>query len=374
MGRRKHSRKPRALPRKPGAPPGSFALAEGGDVELRAVRFDADHLEEWVVADLADLATLRQPGRAVWLDVRGLESRTIDALVAAFGLHPLAVEDAVHTHQRAKIESYPNHELLIARMITAVDGAPTSEQISFFVGDGFVLTVQEHSGDPFEPIRERLRGGRGQIRKGGASYLAYALLDAIVDHYFPLLEAVGDRIEDLEATITVTPDDDHLADIQELRRTLILFRRAAWPLRDAVASLARGDVAFFDADTRVFLRDTHDHLLRIVELLESYRDLVGGLMDLFLSVTSTRTNEVMRVLTVISTIFIPLTFIAGVYGMNFDPGASSLNMPELRWGLGYPAVMLLMVGIGAALFAFFWRRGWIGRGRRPRVSDPEARS
>ncbi|TNF33403.1 MAG: magnesium/cobalt transporter CorA [Deltaproteobacteria bacterium] len=360
MTRRHHKRRAQSQIRsKPGAAPGAYELPEGGDVTLDAVRYDADTVEAWRLGGPEEIADLRRPGKVVWLDVCGLERRTVEALAVAFGLHPLAVEDAVHTHQRAKVERYANHELIVARMASAADGDQlASEQVSLFVGPGFVITVQERPGDPFEPVRERLRQGRGRIRGAAADYLAYALLDAIVDHYFPILEDLGDRIEELEEEIVTAPGDRNVAKIQALRRTLIMLRRATWPLRDAVGVLARGENDFFVEDTRVFLRDTLDHLLRIVDLVESYRDMVGGLMDLHLSMVSTRMNQVMQVLTVISTIFIPLTFIAGVYGMNFE------GMPELHWPLGYPVVMALMGLIGAVLFWFFWRRGWIGRARR----------
>jgi len=366
---RRHQKRKNKVRHKVGAAPGAFELPEGGEVSLAAVRYDADDFEAWHLTSAAEIADLRRPGKVVWLDVCGLERNTIEALAAAFDLHPLAVEDAVHTHQRAKVESYKQHELIVARMVGAVDGELMSEQVSVFVGPGFVITIQERPGDPFEPVRERLRLGRGRIRKAGADYLAYALLDAIVDHYFPLLEELGDRIEELEEDIVQAPGDRNLPKIQALRRTLIMFRRATWPLRDAVGGLSRGEIPFFTDDTRVFLRDTQDHLLRIVDVLESYRDMAGGLMDLHLSMVSTRMNEVMQVLTVISTIFIPLTFIAGIYGMNFDT-ASPYNMPEVHWTFGYPVVMVVMAVIAAGLFWFFWRRGWIGRSRRPVSGGP----
>lgn len=369
MSRRPPHRRTPAAPKSrrsaPGAPPGAFELEGGQVASLRAMRFDASSFEAWTVADPAEVATLRQPDKVVWLDVVGLERGALEAIARAFDLHPLAVEDAVHTHQRAKVDSYVGHELIVARVVGPLGASLASEQVSFFLGPGFVVTIQERPGDPFEPVRERLRQARGRIRESGADYLAYALLDAIVDHYFPLLEEVGDRIEALEEEITAAPSDDHLPRVQALRRALITFRRATWPLRDAVQSLARGEVARIAPDTRVFLRDTLDHLLRIVDLLESYRDMTGGLMDLHLSMVSTRMNQVMQVLTVISTIFIPLTFIAGVYGMNFD------DMPETHWAYGYPAVLLGMGAIGAALFAFFWRRGWIGGAMRRARRAPD---
>jgi len=363
MGHRPSSHRRRPRPVRPGAAPGSFELPEGGDSAIvRAIRFSAARFEERVLSAPEEVAELGRSGEVVWLDINGLERRWLDAVAERFGLHPLAVEDAVHTHQRAKVEAYPDHELLIARMVSSQAGELVSEQVAFFVGAGFVVTIQERPGDPFDPVRERLRTGRGQVRQRGADYLAYALLDAIVDHYFPLLEELGDHIELLEEEITTAPSDDHLHRIQELRRTLITFRRATWPLRDAVQSLARGEIARVEPETRVFLRDTLDHLLRIVDVLESYRDMAGGLMDLHLSMVSARMNQVMQVLTVISTIFIPLTFIAGVYGMNFE------DMPETHLSWGYPAALVLMAVIGAALFVFFWRRGWIGAGRRRRRS------
>lgn len=348
----------------PGAPPGSFKdVTTTEEVTLDVFRYDADTVEELEVKDLSELAGLRQPGKVVWLDVSGVDGATLEATAKAFGLHPLAVEDAVLAHQRAKAESFPGHDLLIARTIQATDDGLHSEQVSFFLGDGFLVTIQELKGDPWEHARDRLRIG-GNIRSAGPDYLLYALLDAVVDYYFPLLHDVSDRIEELEELIVASNDDRHVSRIHAMRRELIKFRRSVWPLREVLLTLSRGDLPRFQAETRVFLRDTQDHVLRVLDLLESYREMASSLMDLYLSMASQRMNEIMKVLTVISTIFIPLSFIAGVYGMNFDPKVSSLNMPELEWPWGYPFALGIMAAVALALLYWFKRRGWLERRKR----------
>ncbi|MCB9735463.1 MAG: magnesium/cobalt transporter CorA [Deltaproteobacteria bacterium] len=367
-GKRKRKSSPPYERFVPGAAPGSFGdIVTTDDVSLDVFRYDAEGFEELELHDLSELTGLCQPGKVVWLDVTGIDSATLEAIAAAFDLHALAVEDAVLAHQRAKVESYAGHDLLIARTIQAApEGGLRSEQVSFFLGDGFLVTVQELKGDPWEPARERLRAG-GRLRSSGPDYLLYALLDAVVDYYFPLLHDVSDRIEDLEDVIIASSDDRHVSRIHTLRRELIQFRRSVWPLREVLLTLSRGDLPRFQPETRVFLRDTQDHVLRVLDLLESYREMGASLMDLHLSVASQRMNEIMKVLTVISTIFIPLSFIAGLYGMNFDPAVSPLNMPETKWAWGYPFSLALMAAVALALVYYFRRRGWlVRRERHPR--------
>ncbi|MCY2964028.1 MAG: magnesium/cobalt transporter CorA, partial [Planctomycetota bacterium] len=238
------------------------------------------------------------------------------------------------------------------------------EQISMFVGPNFVISFQERPGwDCLEPVRERVRKCVTRVREAGPGYLAYSLLDAVVDHYFPVLEAYGERLETLEDQIILQPDRSAVAEVHDVKRELLNVRRSIWPQREALNVMVRDDIANFDPETRLYLRDVYDHAVRIIDLVETYREICSDLMDLYLSSVSNRMNEVMKVLTVISTLFIPLTFIAGVYGMNFDPDSSPWNMPEVRWYLGYPLCMGLMAVVSIAQLYFFYRRGWIGRGK-----------
>ncbi len=312
---------------------------------------------------------LREPDSVLWLDVQGTaDAAFIHALGPLYGLHPLAVEDTLNLHQRAKIESYPNHGFLVARMVH-YDRHVELEQIAMFIGVDFVITVQGgiHDGDPFDILRSQLKLHARHPPIASAEVLAHALIDAVVDGYFPVLDAFGEDLEALEDRV-IDGDEHVLEHIQHARRDVITLRRALWPLRDALYALGREGLVL-STETRLYMRDTTDHLLRVIELAEAYRETVASLMELYLSTMSQRMNETMRVLAVISTIFIPLTFIAGLYGMNFDREVSDLNMPELGSPVGYPVVIGVMVTIGLGLLVFFWRRGWLGgrdRRQRPR--------
>jgi magnesium transporter len=293
-----------------------------------------------------------------WLDVAGLGStELLQSLAARFGLHPLAVEDVFDTDQRPKFESYPNHDFLVFRQLSFKDRFDI-EQVSMFIGDGFVITVQEHTGDSFEPVRDRIRRSSGRIRSRGADYLAYALLDAAVDHYFPVLEQFGEKLEAIEEQILVGRGNRVLLDVHGHRRGLHAVRRSLTPLREALRNLLEPDGSKFLEETRFFLRDTLDHAMQAMEMVESFRDHSASLMELNASQDSQRMNEIMKVLTIISTLFIPLSFIAAVYGMNFDT-SSPYNMPELSQRYGYPVVLGGMVLVDLCFLVYFWRQGWI---------------
>jgi len=327
---------------------------------------------EVVPIPLDGVKDLRTPGTVLWIDAQGTANAPFfHALGKVYDLHPLAVEDALHLHQRAKVETYPSHGFLVARMVY-FDVHVCHEQISMFIGKDFVITAQEDpfNGDPFDEFRRQLQRGTRRPAITTPDLLAHALLDTIVDAYFPVLDAFGAALENLEDEVLATRNNSILGRIQIARRDVIMLRRALWPLRDALFMLGR-DGFSFSAEARLYLRDTTDHLLRIIDLAEGYRETVSSLMDLYLSSMSNRMNETMRVLAVISTIFIPLTFIAGVYGMNFDTKASDLNMPELASPIGYPVVLGAMGVIAISLVVFFYRRGWFqGVGGQP----PEARA
>ena len=306
------------------------------------------------------VADLRKAGCLVWIDIQGTANV---ALYHEFGrvydLHPLAVEDAMNLHQRAKVESYPTHGFFVARMVH-YNKAVALEQLAMFIGPDFVITTQEgiEDGDPFDRLRRQLRSGTLRPPITSTEMLAHALIDAVVDEFFPVLDAFGESLEVLEDEV-IAGMRDVLPRIQAARHDVVMLRKALWPLRDALFSLGREGLVF-GSDVKLYLRDTTDHVLRVLEIAEGYRETVSSLIELHLSAMSQRMNETMRFLAVISTVFIPLTFIAGVYGMNFDTGVSELNMPELGSPVGYPVVMIGMLAAGLGLLWYFKRRGWLG--------------
>jgi len=264
------------------------------------------------------------------------------------------LEDVVNVHQRPKVEDYDEHLFFVGRMVYRNQTIET-EQLSLFLGESFVLTFQERAGgDCFSPVRDRIRKAAGRIRSHGADFLAYCLIDALVDAYFPVIELYGDRLEELEEEVLDKPSPRSVHTIHQIRRDLLMLRRAVWPLREAINGLQRNDCPVFSADTRLYLRDCYDHTIQILDLVEAYRELVSDLMDVYLSSISTKLNEVMRVLTVFSTIFMPMTFVASIYGMNFN------YMPELKSPLGYPLVLAIMAGIFIGQLVYFRRKGWLG--------------
>lgn len=296
-----------------------------------------------------------------WVDVKGLGSEDIlQRLGKVFNLHPLVLEDVVNVPQRPKVEEYQDQLLLIARMVTLRRSGRgfVSEQVSFILGKFYLLTVQEEPEyDCFGPVRERIRTCKGLIRKHRADYLAYSLIDAIIDGFFPVLEVYGERLEELEDEVVANPTRKTLEEIHQIKRELLVLRRAIWPQRDAINSLIRDGSELISEGVRVYLRDCYDHTVQVLDMVETYRELASSLMDVYLSSVSNKMNEVMKLLTIISTIFIPLTFIAGVYGMNFDPEVPG-NMPELKIPYAYVICWGVMITIALALIVFFWRRGW----------------
>ncbi|HUT26165.1 MAG TPA: magnesium/cobalt transporter CorA [Sumerlaeia bacterium] len=363
---RKRSRKRRSPP---GTPPGTLLVdPEAPKCSVRVMAYREDDVVEKTTQDLGEIRRFLQEWPVTWVNVDGLgDADTLRQLGEIFDVHKLALEDVVNVHQRPKAEQYEGHLFIILRMTEAGERIE-SEQFSIFLGKNFVLTFQERPGDCLDPVRDRIRSGRGRIRQVGPDYLTYAFLDAIVDHYFPLLERLGDRLEALEDEILTDPDSSTVARVHDVKRDLQTLRRAAWPLRDVMNSLLRDMSAFVADDTRVYLRDCYDHTVQILDILEVRRELCSDLRDLYLSCLSNRMNEVMKVLTIIATIFIPLSFVAGLYGMNFDPDRSPWNMPELSWYWGYPFALGVMAAVVGLLLFYFHRRGWIGS---PRDREPK---
>lgn len=359
----KHLRPKRRTPI--GARPGMIKVdPTAPQPRIRTFLYDEREINEQDVPDIDDLPGAPAHRKVLWINVDGLgDAKTISQIGKKFGLHPLALEDVVNTHQRSKVEDYDDRLFIVARMVKLQERLE-SEQISIFLGPNFVITFQERPGDCFDLVRDRLRKGSGRIRARGADYLAYALIDAIIDAYFPVLEEYGERIEQEEELVYEGATQTSIVPILQLKKDLFLLRKAIWPHREMVSKLMRDPFPMVADETRVYLRDCYDHTVHLLDLNETFRELVADLRDLYMSVISNRVNETMRVLTLIATIFIPLTFIAGIYGMNFDPQASPYNMPELKWYYGYPfAVGLMGVSILLSLLYYVWR-GWVRIDRR----------
>ncbi|KQZ32142.1 divalent cation transporter [Mesorhizobium sp. Root552] len=296
----------------------------------------------------------------VWLDCSGLANiELIEEIGRIFGLHPLALEDVVNTGQRPKVDFFEDHAFVAVSMI---DDAASHryEQISVFFGEKFVITFQERAGDPFDPVRKRIAASLpNRLRQRSADYLAYALIDAVVDSYFVPVEAASDVVEHIEDAMLKSPQKQQMQSLHALRRHTNGLKSVLWPLRDALATLIRNDVPYVKAETKVFLNDTLDHCIRLIELVETQRDAMTGLIEMHLSLSQARTNDVISLLTIVSAIFIPLTFLVGVWGMNFDPETSPWNMPELRAYYGYPAALLFMVTVAVSLFVYFKWKKWL---------------
>ena len=343
--------------------------------ELRIISYDQNKIEEKWIDDPAVVSNYRREGGVLWVDVTGLgDPDVIKHLGRQFGLHGLALEDVVNVHQRPKVELYDRYIFLTIHMMTTALPLET-EQVSCFLGQDYLLTFQEKKGDCFEPSRQRLREQLGPLRKRGPDFLLYALVDSIVDHYFPHAEQYARLVEELENTVLFETNSAVLKTIHEMRTQASHFHRFVRGQSDATAILLRNPGERFAEATVPYLRDCHDHLLQLLEFAESNREMSRSLLELYLSINSHRSNEVMRFLTVVATIFIPLTFLVGVYGMNFDPAVSPWNMPEVKWPYGYPALLLLMLGVAAGLLFYFRKNGWIGTPRpTPSSQQPGLKS
>lgn len=320
------------------------------------IAFNAETIQEWHRADVATAQGDGADQLIRWINVKAIhDTGLIDDLGNAFGLHPMTREDIANTHQRPKWEEFPGYGFAAMKMLD--DGGPnrgvTVEHVSLILGPTWVLSFQEDEEDVFESVRQRLRTGSGRVRRMQADYLAYCLMDAVVDHYFLAIERIGEEVELIDERVLSNPRPGDHQDIHRLKQQLLSLRRAVWPLREVVGAIVRSESDLLGEHTKVFWRDLYDHTVQVIDMVETSRDVLTSLHDTFLSSLSNRMNEVMKVLTVISTIFIPLTFIAGVYGMNFK------NMPELEWKDGYYAVWAVMVVIGVILILFFRKRRWI---------------
>ncbi len=325
-------------------------------IDIHLIDYDETTFTEQVVSSLDACIPYKNKPTVTWIDIDGVHNvAVLEKLGDCFGLHKLVTEDILNTDQRPKTEDYGEYLYTVLKMLsTDKDGKIVTEQISIITGSNFVLSFQEGiEGDAFNLIRDRLRTGKGRIRKMGADYLAYALLDAIVDNYFVIVEKLGEKLESLETELIEYPSQKTVQRIYQLKRELIFLRNAVWPLREAVSALGKSESPLIRDSTTPFLRDVYDHVIHIMDSIDIYREMISGMLDMYLSSVSNRLNEVMKILTVISLVFMPLTFLAGVYGMNFK------FMPELEWRYGYPMALFIMAGIALLMIFYFKRKRWL---------------
>jgi len=345
--------------KKAGLPPGTLVHIGEKKAEtpkITIMDYDEAHFQEKEIKTIEECFLFKDKPTVTWINIDGLHQvEILEKLGECYGLHPLVLEDILNTDQRPKMEDYGEYLYIVLRMLNYNDKSSEieAEQISLILGPNFVFSFQEREGDTFNPIRERIRNSKGRIRKMGADYLTYTLLDSIVDNYFIILEKLGEKIEFLEDELVTRPTPETLQIIHHLKREMIFLRKAVWPLREVIGSLERGEPPLVKETTRVYLRDVYDHTIQTIDTIETYRDMVSGMLDIYLSSISNRLNAVMKVLTIIATIFMPLTFLAGIYGMNFK------YMPELEWRWGYLMVWLIMIGIGVFMLTYFKKKRWL---------------
>ncbi|MCF7886568.1 MAG: magnesium/cobalt transporter CorA [Candidatus Marinimicrobia bacterium] len=325
-------------------------------VELSVIDYNSDEAEFSKIDTPDKILKYIKNDNVSWLNVCGLhQPEIIDQIGHEFGIHSLVLEDILNTEQRPKVEIYDDYIFIVVKMLQydeKKEGLDV-EQLSLILGKNFVITFQEKEGDVFDRLREWIKKGKGRLRKKGADYLAYALVDAVVDHYFLVLEKFGDEIEKIEDNVYLEPDSDMVSEIQRIKSDMIFIRKSVWPLRESINLLMRDETPFIKEENIIFLRDLYDHTIQVIDTIEIFREMVSSLLDVYLSSISNRMNEVMKVLTIIATIFIPLTFIAGIYGMNFE------YMPELKIPWAYPAVLIVCILIAIIMLIFFRRKKWL---------------
>lgn len=345
--------------KKAGLSPGTLVHVGEKKIEktrIRIIHYDEKDLEEKEVDTIEECFPFKDRAAVTWINIDGLhEVDIIEKIGTHFNVHPLVLEDILHTGQRPKTDDLESYIYIVLKMLYYDEDEYNikEEQFSLILGSNFVITFQERIGDIFNPVRDRIRNGKARIRKKNADYLAYALIDAVVDNYFVILERLGEKIEEMEEALLANPTPEMLQSIQGMKRTMISLRKSVWPLREVVSALERSESSLIEESINIYLRDIYDHTIQVIDTLESYRDMVSGMLDTYLSSLSNRMNEVMKVLTIIATIFIPLTFLAGVYGMNFE------SMPELKWAWGYPALWIVMIIIGVFMALYFHRKKWL---------------
>jgi magnesium transporter len=356
----------------PGAAPGTLAVdPEAMRSKIRVIAYGSGAITDKRIDDPQAVREFLDRWPVTWVNVDGLgDAVTLGRIGEVFDLHRLSLEDVVNVHQRAKVEPYGKYHFIVGRMVNnGSDEALDTEQLSIFLGRNYVLTFQEHPGDCFDTVRDRISKAGGRIRNCGPDYLAYALIDAFIDDYFPVLEKYGERLEELEDEVITRADTQVIAQIHQVKRDLLVLRRAIWPLREAVNSLVRDPTPLISDETRIYLRDCYDHAVQLIDLLENYREIASSLVEVYLSSVSNRLNEIMKVLTIFTVVFIPLNFIASIYGMNFNTESSPWNMPELNWRYGYPFTLGLMAAVALSMLISFRKKKWIGSGSHEERAD-----
>lgn len=345
--------------RKVGLPPGTPVYVGEKKIEkvkISVIDYNETQFLEKEVKSVEEILPLKEKPTVTWINIAGIhEVEAVEKIGRNFDLHPLVIEDIVNTDQRIKMEDFGNYIFVVLKMFFYDENKKwtKAEQVSLILGSNFVISFQEEESDIFNSIRERIKNGKGRARKLGADYLAYSLLDAIVDHYFIILEKLGERIEDLEDELVTRPEPKILEEIHRLRREMIFLRKSIWPLREIIACLERGETSLIQKSTEIYLRDVYDHTIQVMDAVETYRDMLAGMLETYLSSISNKMNEVMKVLTIIATIFIPLTFIVGIYGMNFK------FIPELEWRWGYLIIWIIMIIVAVFMIFYFKRKRWI---------------
>ena len=325
-------------------------------VRIRIIDYDEEHIEEKEVQSIEECFPFKETPTVTWVNIDGLhEIEVIERLGEHLNIHPLVLEDIANTGQRPKLEDFDDYVFLVVKMLyfDKEEEETHAEQFSLILGPHWLVTFQERVGDVFEHVRERLRKGKGRSRKSGPDYLATVLLDAIVDKYFSILEKFGDRIEFMEDELVDYPTPETLQTIHTLKREMIYLRKSVWPLREVISGLERGESPLIKKPTRAYVKDLYDHTIQVIDTVETFRDMVSGMLDIYLSSVSNRMNEVMKVLTIMATIFIPLTFMAGIYGMNFE------YMPELKWKFSYPLFWVALIAVVLVMLMFFRRKKWL---------------
>ena len=350
---------PKKRIRKVGLPPGTLVYTGNGEeepVKITIIDYSEEQLQECEILDCAECLPYRDSPTVTWLNIDSIQNvNVIEEIGRNFSVHPLVLEDLMNVHQRPKMENYDGYSFIVLRMLKFNEdkGKIEDEQLSLIIGSNFVISFQEYEGDVFDPIRIRIREDKGIIRKSKSDYLAYTLIDTIVDNYFIIFEKIEEDAEKIEEKLSSHATPESLQEINKLKRRIISIRRAIWPLREFLGMIGKGDSTLFAENTIVYMRDVYDHTIQLIDMADTLREIISDLTNLYLSAVSNRLNEIMKVLTIISTIFIPMTFLAGIYGMNFE------RMPELSLRWGYPAVLLVMVGIGVVMLIYFRKKRWL---------------
>lgn len=345
--------------RKVGLPPGTLVHVgekKSDEIKITIIDYDEAQFQEKEAKTIEECLPFKETATVTWINIDGIHRmEVIEGIGKAFSLHPLLMEDVVNTEQRPKMEDFDDYVFVVLKMLSydEKNNEIKAEQISLVLGTNLVISFQEREGDIFGPIRERIRNGRGRIRKMGADYLAYALIDAVVDSYFIMLDKLEEKMEDIEEELLVNLGPETLNAIHVLRRKMIFLRNQVWPLREVVAGLEKAESPLIHESTVIYLSDVYDHTIQAIETIEKFRDMLTGTIDIYLSMTSNKMNEVMKLLTIIATIFMPLTFVVGIYGMNFK------YMPELEWYWGYPLILFVMVAVGILMLVYFRRKKWL---------------